>query len=255
MAGSVLAAQLYTVREFTKTPGDIAATMKKVRAIGYEVVQCSALGAMPPEELRKICDGEGLTICATHESFERMQSEPQAVIDEHEILGCAHTAIGGLPGDYRNPEGFARFAREATEVARRLKQGGLTFSYHNHSFEFVRLPDGRTALETLYEDSDPELFLSELDTYWVQHGGGDPAAWIRKMKGRAILLHLKDMVYRDKGPTFAEIGAGNLNWPSILAAATEADVRWYIVEQDTCPGDPFDSLKISFENLKQMGLS
>ncbi len=33
-----LAAQLYTVREFTKTPADITETMKKVAAIGYRAV-------------------------------------------------------------------------------------------------------------------------------------------------------------------------------------------------------------------------
>ena len=37
------------------------------------------------------------------------------------------------------------------------------------------------------------IFKSELDTYWIQHGGGDPAAWIRQLEGRADIIHLKDM--------------------------------------------------------------
>ena len=253
MAASQLAAQLYTVRDFTNTPAEIATTMKKVKQLGYDAVQCSALGTIDAHELKRIVDGEGLTICATHTDYERMRDEPQAVIDEHNLWGCKHAAIGGLPQEYRSAEGYARFAKEASEVAKRLAEGGLTFSYHNHSFELERF-NGRTGLEILYEDSDPKYFNSELDTYWIQHGGGDSAAWIRKLKGRADIVHLKDMAMDGRTQLFAEVGEGNLNWSAILDACTEADVEWYIVEQDTCQRDPFESLGISLRNLKEMGI-
>ena len=253
MAASQLAAQLYTVRDFTNTPADIATTMKKVKQLGYDAVQCSALGVIDAHELKRIVDGEGLTICATHTDYERMRDEPQAVIDEHNLWGCKHAAIGGLPQEYRNAEGYARFAKDASEVAKRLAEGGLTFSYHNHSFELERF-NGRTGLEILYEDSDPKYFNSELDTYWIQHGGGDSAAWIRKLKGRAHIVHLKDMAMDGRTQLFAEVGEGNLNWSAILDACKEADVEWYIVEQDTCQRDPFESLGISLRNLKEMGI-
>ena len=253
MAASQLAAQLYTVRDFTNTPADIATTMKKVKQLGYDAVQCSALGVIDAHELKRIVDGEGLTICATHTDYERMRNEPQAVIDEHNLWGCKHAAIGGLPQEYRNAEGYARFAKDASKVGKRLAEGGLTFSYHNHSFELERF-NGRTGLELLYEESDPKYFNSELDTYWIQHGGGDPAAWIRKLKGRADIIHLKDMAMDGHAQLFAEVGEGNLNWPAILDACKEASVEWYIIEQDTCQRDPFESLGISLRNLKEMGL-
>ena len=253
MAASQLAAQLYTVRDFTNTPAEIATTMKKVKQLGYDAVQCSALGAIDAHELKRIVDGEGLTICATHTDYDRMRDDPQAVIDEHNLWGCKHAAIGGLPQEYRSAEGYARFAKEASEVAKRLAEGGLTFSYHNHSFELERF-NGRTGLEILYEDSDPKYFNSELDTYWIQHGGADPAAWIRQLKGRAHIVHLKDMAMDGRTQLFAEVGEGNLNWPAILDACTEANVEWYIVEQDTCQRDPFESLGISLRNLKEMGI-
>ena len=253
MAASQLAAQLYTVRDFTNTPADITTTMKKVKQLGYDAVQCSALGVIDAHELKRIVDGEGLTICATHTDYGRMRNEPQAVIDEHNLWGCKHAAIGGLPQEYRNAEGYARFAKDASEVAKRLAEGGLTFSYHNHSFELEKF-NGRTGLEILYQDSDPQYFNSELDTYWIQHGGADPAAWIRQLKGRAHIVHLKDMAMDGRTQLFAEVGEGNLNWPAILDACTEANVEWYIVEQDTCQRDPFESLGISLRNLKEMGI-
>jgi sugar phosphate isomerase/epimerase len=236
MAGSMIAAQLYTVREFTKTPADIAKTLKKVRDMGYEAVQTSAL-----------------TICATHVPYEKLRDQTDAMAEEHHIIGCKFPAIGGLPASYRNAEGFPRFAKEASEVGRKLKAHGLTFGYHNHSFELEKFGT-RTGLQILYEDSDPTTFTSEIDTYWVQHGGGSPAAWVRRLKGRAPCLHLKDMTNRGGAQLMAEVGEGNLDWPDILAAAREAGTEWYIVEQDTCQRDPFESLAISLRNLKAMGL-
>ena len=40
----VLGAQLYTVREFTKTADDYARTIERVAKIGYKCVQVSGVG-------------------------------------------------------------------------------------------------------------------------------------------------------------------------------------------------------------------
>lgn len=246
-----LAAQLYTLRDFTKTPKDIATTMRKVRQMGWEAVQLSALGPIEPKALRQILDDEGLTVCATHTGYERMRDSLDEVMDEHDILGCKNLAIGGLPGSYRQDgaAGYIRFAKEASEVARKAAERGFTWSYHNHNFELEKF-DGRTALSILFSESDPKYFLGEIDTYWIQAGGGDPAQWVLDLKGRATLLHLKDMVMQGREQVMAEVGEGNLNWSRILAAAAEAGVEWYIVEQDRCQRDPFESLAISLRNLK-----
>ena len=259
MEQKVLAAQLYTVREFTKTAESFAESMRKVAAIGYSAVQVSAIGPIPDEEVRRICDENGLQIVITHTSFDRLWNDIPGVIRTHQIYGCPNVAIGSMPGEFRDGEaGFKRFAREATEVGKKLADAGLTFSYHNHSFEFVRY-GSRTGLDIVYDESDPRYLMAELDTYWVQHGGADPAAWVRRMKNRMPVVHLKDMTVTAEGwnvqQVMAEIGEGNLNWKTILPACAEAGVRWYAVEQDICPGDPFESLKISYDNLCAMGLS
>lgn len=254
MAGTSLAAQLYTLREYLKTPEDIAKSLKRVREIGYQAVQVSGMGPIEPAELKRIVDGEGLEICATHVDYATLRNETQRVIDEHQLWGCKVIALPALPGEYRNEAGYRQFAKEATELGKRLAEAGIELAYHNHSFEFVRFGK-ETGLSILYNESDPAYLKAELDTYWVQHGGGDPADWIRKLKGRQTVIHLKDMVIHDGKQIFAEVGEGNLNWPAILEACKEANIRWYIVEQDVCQRDPFESLAISLRNLKEMGLS
>ena len=102
--------------------------------------------------------------------------------------------------------------------------------------------------------SDPDVFSFEVDTYWIQHGGGNPVSWLRKLKDRMHIVHLKDLAMSGGEQLFAEVGEGNLEWPEILTACREAEIEWYLVEQDRCQRDPFESLGISLKNLNQLGL-
>ena len=64
------------------------------------------------------------------------------------------------------------------------------------------------------------------------------------------IIHLKDFkLHSDGTPDYAELGQGNMNWEGILECAAKAGVKYYVVEQDVCPGDPFESLKISSEYM------
>lgn len=225
-----------------------------MKKLGYDAAQASGLGPIEPKELRKISDDTGLVICATHVNAQKAFEQTEQLIEEHKILGCPNSAIGSMPeAARRDPVALAKFVKDMERAGRRLREAAMTFSYHNHSFEFEKL-GGRLIMDMIYGDTDPLCVQAELDVYWVQHGGGDPAAWVRKLAGRQTLLHLKDMTYRRDKTIFAEVGEGNLNWPPILEAARAAGVRWYIVEQDECERDPFESLAISLKNLHQMGL-
>ncbi|MFC6227440.1 sugar phosphate isomerase/epimerase family protein [Paenibacillus allorhizosphaerae] len=251
-----LAAQLYTLRDYLKTPEDIATTLKKVKQIGYNAVQVSGVGPIDNQALKELADQEGLTICATHIGYGDLTDKLDEVIAKHKLWGCQYVGLGGLPGEYRkSAEGYSDFAKIASDIGRKLKAEGLTFIYHNHSFEFAKFGD-RTGMDILFEETDPAAVDFELDVYWVQAGGADPAEWIRKVNGRMKVVHLKDMaVTGDREQRFAEVGEGNMNFARILDACREIGVEWGAVEQDQTYGrDPFESLAISFNNLRRMGV-
>ncbi|HZZ43758.1 MAG TPA: sugar phosphate isomerase/epimerase [Tepidisphaeraceae bacterium] len=254
MPASQIAAQLYTLREFTKTPADIVSTLKRVKRMGYDAVQASALGKIDPKELARIYEGEGLTCCATHTPLDRLRKETSSVIDEHHLWKCRYTAIGGFyPTDPATAD-WTGFAADYSQVAKQYKSGGLSLGYHNHNHELASF-DGKSALQILLDGCSKELWF-ELDTYWLVAGGADPVQWISKVAGRIPCIHLKDMIVTPKREQrMAEVGQGNLNWPGILAAARTADTEWFIVEQDDMYGaDPFECLATSLRNLKEMGL-
>ncbi len=62
---------------------------------------------------------------------------------------------------------------------------------------------------------------------------------------------MKDTGFVNGQAMMTEIGNGNLEWKKIVKAADEAGCLWYIVEEDTCPGCPFDSLKMSYDYIAQ----
>ncbi|NLE43572.1 MAG: sugar phosphate isomerase/epimerase [Chloroflexi bacterium] len=255
METPVVGAQLYTVRDFTKTPEGVAEALKKVAEIGYTAVQVSGFGQVSPADVALMAADNGLKIVSTHTGWDRFLNDLDAVVEEHKLWKCPHPAIGGLPGDYFSLEGLQRFLDELEPISRVLAGEGMDFSYHNHNHELARYGE-QTWLELLYERADPAILKAEIDVYWIQAGGGDPAAWVTKCAGREPLLHLKDMaITPQREQRFAEIGEGNLNWPAILDAAKLGGVEWYLVEQDlSYDRDPFDSLEISYRNLRTMGL-
>ena len=134
---------------------------------------------------------------------------------------------------------------------RRLRDAGFTLCYHNHQLEFQHRA-GRPLLEMIYKKIEPEFLQAELDTYWIQYGGGCPVACIKKMRGRLPLLHMKDYGIDSKGnAVFAEIGSGNLDWQKIISEAEKAGCSRFIVEQDVCDKDPFKSIEMSYHYLKR----
>ncbi len=247
-----VALQLYTLRDHLKTPADIAASLKKVRAIGYQAVQASGLGPIPEAELLAILDGEGLTLCATHEPSDQILADPQAVVERLEKLHCTYTAYPYPSGiDFADQAQIESLTKRLEAAGKVLHEAGLVLTYHNHAIELVRLGE-RTILDSIYESTTPAHVQAEIDTYWIQYGGGDPVDWCERLAGRLPLLHMKDYRFMtDNKPDFAEIGSGNLNWKKIIAAAEGSGCQWFIVEQDICPGDPFDSVEKSFRYVSE----
>ncbi|MCL6457339.1 MAG: sugar phosphate isomerase/epimerase [Gorillibacterium sp.] len=248
----ITGAQLYTIRDYAKTPEGINESLRKIKEIGYTTVQASGLGPIPAEELAAIVRAHELEIVITHTPYNRFVEDLDGVIKEHHTLGCGIAGLGGLPGEFRSAEGYVAFAKKFTAIADELGKNGLKFSYHNHHFEFQKQGD-KLGMDVLIEQTNPETFLFTLDTYWVQAGGANPSSWLRKLKGRVDAIHLKDMTIIDEQQIMTEIMAGNLEWPEIFKASEEAGVKWYLVERDAGPTEAFDSLRISYENLKKLG--
>ena len=252
-----IAVTLYNLREFCQNESDMDRTLDKICEIGFQSVQVSGT-PLAADVIRRQLDKHGLFCCATHEGAAALFADDiTPIIDKMQTLECDFTALGSAPQEYRGRFGTEKLCDMLNRQGEKFAAAGIKMGYHNHHFEFTKYPGmKKTMLETLYENTDPDKVFAEIDVHWVTRGGSDPVYWINKVAGRMPVMHIKDFAILNNEPVFCEIGEGNLRWEAIFAAAEKTGVRWYSIEQDQpFPGrDNFDSIKMSFDNLKAMGI-
>ena len=250
-----IGAQYYTLRDYIQNTEDFDTTCKKVADMGYQVIQISA-SPLPAKEMRKITDKYGLKTVVTHRGFEDFVKNVDEIIEYNRILDSEFCGIGCMPFEYtENKDTLDDFIQKTNRAAEKIKKAGMTLAYHNHAFEFAKI-HGKTIMDWILEETDPENVQFTVDTYWVQFGGVNPADFIRKVGKRAALVHFKDFAMDQKEinkQKMAEVGQGNLDWDGIIKACDEVGTKWALVEQDICERNPFDSMKMSYEFLKLKG--
>ncbi|MBO5798205.1 MAG: sugar phosphate isomerase/epimerase [Clostridia bacterium] len=249
-----IGAQMYTIRDYCKSPEAIIESLKKLAAMGYRWVQYSGCAPIDPTLMRKTCEELGLEVVITHTPYDRIIGDTDAVIAQHKEMGCGYIGLGSMPDFARGDvAGLTRFFEEMAEPVEKIHAAGLRFGYHNHSFEFVKL-EGQLLFDRMLDRFPADKWGIIMDTYWVQHGGADIYQWIEKTAGRLYCVHLKDMAMRlEGGQKMAAVGEGNLNFPAILPAFEAAGAEYAFVEQDDCHGeDPFVCLERSLRYLRSL---
>lgn len=265
-----IALQLYSVRD--ELEKDFEGTLRAVKALGYEAVEFAGLYGHSADEVKGLCQAIGLIPLSAHVPFVDMMNDPQ-LLEVYAQIGCEFVVIPYLTEEYRPGQPrFAEVIEGAKVLGARAKELGMKLCYHNHDFEFVKV-DGEYALDILYREVSAELLQTEIDTCWVNVGGEDPAAYVRKYAGRAEIVHLKDFAGQksenmyaligidddkksaDTGAfEFRPVGYGKQDFPAILAAAGDAGARWVVVEQDqpSMGKTPMECAKLSIDYLKNL---
>ncbi|MBO9611033.1 MAG: sugar phosphate isomerase/epimerase [Paenibacillaceae bacterium] len=253
MAKIPVGLQLYTLREETKN--DFIGTLKQVAALGYQAVEFAGYGGISAKEMKSTLDGLGLKAVSSHVGIQLLESELEKQIAYSLEIGASYIACPWLPeAELLDETKFQEIMAKFRAFGEACNKAGLTFLYHNHAFEFKKANDGAYILDKMYAGVDASLMQAELDLYWVKKGGLDPKAYLLGYKGRAPLVHVKDMAGDEEG-FFAEVGQGIIDYPSIFSVAEEVGVQCYIVEQDQCKRPPLESVKMSIDYLKSIGIA
>ena len=93
----ILGAQLFTLRNFCKTPEDLDATLKKVADIGFTAVQLSGVCAYDAEWVAERCREYGLKIVITHFDYNKIINETEETI-ANGTLCCIEISIEHMTG-------------------------------------------------------------------------------------------------------------------------------------------------------------
>jgi sugar phosphate isomerase/epimerase len=268
--------QLWSVREQLKDNFD--GTLRQLAAIGYREVE---LFETPknPADFRKRVEDAGLKCVSGH--FELKDLKDPATVAAAHTLGLSYMiqVFPALPAfadqsvDANFPQFVPRYekitlsdykwnAEQLNRCAENLKREGIRAGYHNHAIDFKDL-GGTRGLDTLIQNTDPNLVCFEMDCGHVIHAGYDPIAYLNRYPTRVELLHIKDLVpgyhvsttldTEDKD-TNAEIGSGSIDWRKLFStAAQHGHVKHYFVEHEgKMAHPPMEALRISYHYLQTL---
>lgn len=240
--------QLYTVREFVTTSEDTKRTFQIIKDIGYDSVQLFGPVSMS-EDFAKIAKETGLESLGVLTSIGDCEANAEewfALCGKYHIKDIG---ISALVAEYQDVDAYIK---RVNAFAEKAAKAGFTFSYHNHSHEFIKRDSGDVPMVRFLKEFDHETVKFMPDTYWIQHGGYDVRYFLEQTRDRVSILHLKDMIRTETGHTFAEIGQGNMYFEGIIETARACGIESFVVEQDVCQQNPIDSVKQSYENLKAL---
>lgn len=241
--------QLYTLRN--EMQKDFHGTLAKVASIGFKEVEFAGYFNQSPEQVKTVLSRNGLTAPAVHVPTASIRENLQKTIDIAHIIGHQYLICPFLsPQERKSLDDYKRLAELFNRAGAACQKAGLQFGYHNHDFEFEVL-EGQLPYDVLLKETDPKLVKMELDLYWITRAQQSPAKYFARYPGRFPLFHVKDM---DQTPKrfFTEVGRGVINFKQIFAQANKAGVKHFFVEQDQTPGNPFESIQISYNYLKQL---
>ncbi len=247
--------QLYTVRE--QAEKDLGATLAHIAMIGFNEVETYwNVYTHPADKLRKMILDNGLSIHSGHFDYDGLATK----FDYAKTLGVNYMICPMLPKDmWTSADGFKKAADQFNKWGEQAKSMGMQFGFHNHNYEFQKF-GSETGFDILTKGADPKLVCLEMDCYWITQAGLDPVAMLKKYGSRIQLLHLKDRMSgyptsQMLGPDaehITEVGAGTINWKAVLETAEQTGVKHYFVERDNGKLPPFESLRVSYQNLSEI---
>ena len=257
---SEIGIQLYTLRN--QIDSDVQSTIKAVADAGYKQVEPYGFpNAKPMIDAARDC---GMEINSSHFAWDSVidptrKDVPsfESIVEAAHDAGLTHLVIPYLQAEVRGTlDDYRRLCERFNQAAEQAKKAGLQLGYHNHAFEFEPKENGQCGFDVMVKEFSPDMKF-EVDVFWVQVGGKDPAELVRSLKGRVSQLHLKDLNPSIKTPNFGsippeafeELGDGVIDILPILEAGQEAGVEHCHVEQDFSP-HPLESIRQSMTYLK-----
>jgi sugar phosphate isomerase/epimerase len=251
--------QLYTLRN--ELGKDARGTIEKVAKIGYKEVETFGYNqgkwfGMTAAEFASVLQSNGLVSPSGH-TFpggmflkDNWEDNWKKAVADAKTLGQEYIVIPWLEEQHRGSiDNFKKIAAGLGKAGMVAKDAGLTLAYHNHDFEFAPI-GADNGFSILVKETDASLVKIELDLYWAAKAGHNPVELIAAHPGRFPLWHVKDMDSTDK-KFFTEVGNGTIDFKGIFAKEKQSGMTHFFVEQDMCPGSPFDSITKSIDYLKK----
>jgi len=233
-----IALQLYSLRNEMRE--DMKGSHQLIADWGIKYIEGGGTYGMELNEYKKFISDLGLSVIAVGADFKQLQENPQAIIDNAKAYGAKYATCFWIP--HTNGEFSIKETQEAikvfNEAGKILKDAGITLCYHPHGYEFQPYNNG-TLFDELLKNAKNYDF--NMDVFWVQMGGGDPLAIMKKYPKKFPLLHLKDRAIGTPGSsdgrgdveTNVVLGTGDVDIHGLIKQAQKSGTKYLIIEDES----------------------
>lgn len=236
------------------TRGDdpLRVQLEMLSAMGYTDVQPFHDQYQDVSAMKALLDEYWLTSVSGHFKLAMFEGDARPVIDAAHALDMRLVVAPWLDPEDRpdDAEGWRILHRRLQRIKSVVEDAGLAFAWHNHDFEFRRLPCGSCGIQYLLdEDID---FAADLA--WIQVGGEDPAIWLSRYAGRIPVIHVKDVAPPGTNVDqmgFTNLGEGIVDWNGLWQLANDLEIPLRIAEHDL-PKDWKDFAQSSAKALSHL---
>lgn len=231
--------------------GDWKAVLGETVKYGYTEIEVNKFRGESAKTFLRDCKDIGIKPVAGAAKLSKNPDEVNVSLDALNAMELKYAVIywPWLVGGPFKLEDCKIAADMMNQTGEACKKKGLILCWHNHEKEFIPMEEG-LPFDYLMKNTDKDLVKCEMDVYWVQKGGVDPVEMLKKYKKRYGILHIKDMTADDK-KTFADVGSGIIDFPSIFAEAADQGIEHYFVEKDNAQNG-METLRVSAEYMKKL---
>lgn len=253
---------------------------------GYDATEWGPGMPEDPAELKEALDARGLDMVGAFVGlgFRDAERHDAEMARAMEIARRLHATGGRLlivaeGGDDRrrgeaghvdeanglSDEQWQNLASGLHDLADKIEPLGMKVVFHNHVGTYVETP-AETA--RLLDETDPTKVGWCLDIGHLAYGGGNSLAMLGSYGDRVEHIHLKDVdgevLARAKGETwsfgqalkayiFSPLGEGIARVPEVVTDLLARGYDgWFVLEQDTTPGDPMATARQNREYLEAL---
>jgi sugar phosphate isomerase/epimerase len=230
-----LSLQLYSVRNARS----LKDTLRLIAETGYREVEGYGGVYSEPKALAQMLGRTGLAMPTGHFGLGMLENERTRVTEIARTLGMRQIFAPYLAEEERprSAAGWRKLGKRLAVIGEWLRGEGLGFGWHNHDFEFIKLPGGEIPMELMLEAAP--LIDWECDVAWVARARANPLAWIRRYGQRITAVHVKDIAPKGQcldEDGWADVGQGVLDWPKLFDALRNTRALHYVMEHDN-PSD------------------
>jgi sugar phosphate isomerase/epimerase len=255
-----IAVQLYSVRtligDVNKYASNHERVLKALADMGYTYVEAAGydngkLYGRTPAEFKNDVESAGLKILSSHcgrglsenelatGDFSESMAWWKQCIQAHKAAGMKYI-VDPWMGPQKTLKDLDTYCRYLNAIGKLCKENGISFGYHNHSYEFQKV-EGQVMYDYILKHTDPQYVFFQMDLYWAVMGQAAPVDYFKQYAGRFRMFHVKDRM---------EVGqSGMVGFDAIYNNASTAGLEYSVVELEDSNMEILDGLKVSIDYL------